>query len=299
MKVGLMGFGRAGRSVARILLESKETNLQWVIRRSSVLEHRSVPEFLGVQSDEPGLIYRTSEFTADELLGKYPVDFIIDFSSDSGLEYYGEAAAGHGAGIVSAVSQYSPEQLRFLQNLAERITVMHSPNITLGINFLIIAAKILKKIAPYTDIEIVEEHFKQKADVSGTARLMANTLGLPEESIKTIRAGGIIGVHEILFGFPYQTVRLRHESISREAFGNGILFAVKNLQGKPKGLYRMEDLLMPYFHLEEPASEISEAVKRPWWGFWPSSEENQAAPGPSSGQQRPEAGCSPDSPDGG
>ncbi len=265
MRVGLMGFGKAGRSVARVLLESKKTNLQWVIRRSSMLSHRSVPEFLGIDSDEPGLIYRTDEFAADDLFDTHPVDFVVDFSSGEGLDYYGEAAARRGIGIVTAVSQYAPEQLNTLRQFAERTIVMHSPNITLGINFLIIAAQILKKIAPYTDIEVIEEHFKQKTEVSGTARLIASTLDLPEESIKTIRAGGIIGVHEILFGFPYQTVRLRHESISREAFGNGILFAVENLEGKPKGLYRMEDLLIPYFHLEEPATQIATVIKRPWW----------------------------------
>ena len=269
MKVGLMGFGRAGRAVARILLESKETNLRWVIRRSSVLEHRSVPEFLGIQSDEPGLIYRSEEFTADELLDTHPVDFIVDFSSDTGIDYYGEAAVRHNTGIVSAVSGYSPEQLARLRALADHIPVMHSPNITLGINFLIIAAQILKKIAPYTDIEIIEEHFKQKADVSATAKLIAGTLELPVECVKTIRAGGIIGVHEILFGFPYQTIRLRHESISREAFGNGILFALRHLEGKPKGLYKMEDLLLPYFVPEQTTAELTEIIQRPWWKRWP------------------------------
>ena len=142
---------------------------------------------------------------------------------------------------------------------------MHSPNITIGINFLIIAAQILKKIAPYTDIEIVEEHFKQKTEVSGTARLVASALDLPEESVKSIRAGGIIGVHEILFGFPYQTIRLRHESISREAFGNGILFALRHLEGKPKGFYKMEDLLLPYFMPPQANVELSEIIRRPWW----------------------------------
>ncbi len=48
MNVGLMGFGKTGRAVASVLLESKITNLQWVVRKSKVLEHRSVPEFLGV-----------------------------------------------------------------------------------------------------------------------------------------------------------------------------------------------------------------------------------------------------------
>jgi len=265
MKVGLMGFGRTGRSVARVLLESKETNLQWVVRRSSVLLHRSVPEFLGVVSDEPGFIYKSDEFTAEELFEKHPVEAVVDFSSETGLDYYGRAAARRGISIVSAVSQYSSEQLDLLRHFSQITKVMHSPNITVGINFLIIAAQILKKIAPFTDIEIIEEHFKEKAEVSGTARLIASTLELPEESIKTIRAGGIIGMHEILFGFPHQTVRLRHESISREAFGNGILFAIRNLKDKPIGFYNMEDLLLPYFQLDRPGLDVMEAVQRPWW----------------------------------
>jgi 4-hydroxy-tetrahydrodipicolinate reductase len=268
MKVGLIGFGRAGRAVASVLLLSKETNLQWVIRRSSVLEHRSVPEFLGVDSDEPGMIYRKDEFTAEELFTQHPVDMVIDFSSETGLDYYGRAAAKHRVAIITAVSQYHPEKLTQLRELAELTPVMHSPNITIGINFLMIAAKILRTIAPYTDIEIIEEHFKAKPEVSGTAKLIADCLDLPQESIKTVRAGGIIGVHEILFGFPFQTVRLRHESITREAFGNGALFAATNLQGKPKGFYKMQDLILPYFRLQEPEAEILAAGKTPWWRFW-------------------------------
>lgn len=241
MKVGLIGFGKTGRAVASVLLESKKANLQWVLRKSTTLEHRSVPEFLGVHSDEPGLIYSISEFSADELFEKHPVDVIIDFSSADGVDYYAEAAIKRGITVISAISAYPDNKLKLLSEIAEKIPVLHSPNITLGINFLMIAAKILKNIAPYTDIEIIEEHFKSKPEISGTAKKIAQTLDLPDESIKTIRAGGIIGVHEIIFGFPYQVVRLRHESISREAFGNGIIFALENLVGKDNGLYTMED----------------------------------------------------------
>jgi 4-hydroxy-tetrahydrodipicolinate reductase len=291
MRVGLMGFGRAGRAVATILLESKETNLRWVIRRSTLLTHRSVPEFLGVVSDEPGILYSVDEFTIDELLDQDPVDAIVDFSSDTGLDYYAAAAAERGITIVSAVSLYSAEQLELLRRLAEVTTVMHSPNITLGINFLIVAARILKKIAPAVDIEIIEEHFKQKVEVSGTARLIAAALELPDERIKCVRAGGIIGVHEILFGFPYQTIRLRHESIGREAFGNGILFALRHLEGKPPGLYKMEDLLLPYFHVEEQLQdEIIKIARQPWWKRWPISRTVSSAPanrGTSNGSRVP------------
>lgn len=215
MKVGLIGFGKTGRPVASVLLESKKTNLQWVIRQSSLLEHRSVPEFLGVASEQPALIYRRDELSAGELFDKHPVDVVIDFSSENGLDYYGDEAAKRKITIVSAISHYPDTKLEKLKELAKQTVVMHSPNITLGINFLMVAAKILKNIAPYTDIVVIEEHFKSKPEVSGTAKIIAKELDLLDEDIKTVRAGGIISVHEILFGFPYQTVRLRHESITR------------------------------------------------------------------------------------
>jgi 4-hydroxy-tetrahydrodipicolinate reductase len=268
MRIGQLGFGRAGRPVASVLLESKKTRLEWVLRKSRALEHRSVPEFLGVPSDEPGLIYPVDEFSAGELLDRCPVDVIVDFSSETGVYYYGEEAKRRGITVLTAVSHYPDETMDYIRDIAERTTVLCSPNITLGVNFLIIAARILKNIAPEADVEVVEEHFKKKREVSGTAKKIAATLDLPEEAIKTIRAGGIIGVHEILFGFPHQTVRLKHESISREAFGSGILFAVDHIQGRPAGLYTMEDLLVPYFRLDASEAELVREHKRPWWRVW-------------------------------
>lgn len=249
MKIGIVGFGRTGRAVAATLLEAEDVSLQWVLRRSRVLEHRSVPEFLGISHDEPGLIYSKEEYTARELLDLLPVDVIVDFSSEDGLDYYGEAAADRGITIISAISEYPAAQIARLRELSKKTVVMYSPNMTVGINFLVIAARILKKIAPYTDIEIIEEHFKTKPEVSGTAKVIARELNIKSKDIKTVRAGGIIGVHEIIFGFPFQTVRLKHESITREAFGNGVLFAIENLRDKKKGFYTMDRLLEPYFKL--------------------------------------------------
>ena len=99
-------------------------------------------------------------------------------------------------------------------------------------------------------LEVIEEHFKNKKEVSGTAIKISETLSLPSADIKSVRAGGIVGRHEIIFGFPYQTVRLIHESIQREAFGSGALFAAKNLVDRKKGFYTMENLLIPYFNLK-------------------------------------------------
>ena len=78
----------------------------------------------------------------------------------------------------------------------------------------------------------------------------------PKKTSRPCGSGGIVGVHKILFGFPHQTVRLKHESIVREAFGNGILFAIQNLQEKPRGFYTMENLLLPYFKLQDSVEDI-------------------------------------------
>ncbi|SHL29394.1 dihydrodipicolinate reductase C-terminal domain-containing protein [Flavobacterium chilense] len=247
MKIGLIGFGKTGKSVASILLENKKFCLEWVLRQSTVLEHRSVPEFLGIQSDEPGLIYSSSKTTIEELLDKHPVDVIIDFSSNEGIYTYGELAANRKIKIISAISHYKDKELKLLKKLAHKTTVFWSPNITLGVNYLLFAAKFLKKIAPWVDIEVNEEHFKKKQGTSGTAVKIAEALDVDTDNINSVRAGGIVGKHEVIFGFPYQTVRLIHESISREAFGNGVVFVAENLEDKQKGLYNFEDILSPYF----------------------------------------------------
>ncbi len=76
-------------------------------------------------------------------------------------------------------------------------------------------------------------------------------MDINKTEINFVRSGGIVGKHEIIFGFPYQTVRLIHESIMREAFGNGVIFVAQNLANKGNGLYNFEDLLIPYFHLND------------------------------------------------
>lgn len=247
MKVGLIGFGKTGKAVANVILQNKEFCLEWVLRRSSLLESRSVPEFLGVESDEPGLIYSSSKISIIELLDAHPVDIIIDFSSETGIHTYGNIAVERNIKIISAVSHYEEKEQKLLEKLSEGTTVFWSPNITLGVNYLLFAAKFLRKIAPWVDIQLIEEHFKEKKEVSGTAVKIAEALDIKKSDINSVRAGGIVGKHEVIFGFPYQTVRLIHESISREAFGNGVIFVAENLKDKKPGLYNFEDILLPYF----------------------------------------------------
>lgn len=176
------------------------------------------------------------------------MDIIIDFSSTKSIYTYGKTAAKKNIKIISAISHYGENEKSLLKELSLETVVFWSPNITLGVNYLLFAASLLKNIAPGVDIEVVEEHFKAKSGISGTAVKIAETLDIDTESINSVRAGGIVGKHEVIFGFPYQTVRLVHESISREAFGSGALFVAENLKNKLNGLYNFEDILRPYFY---------------------------------------------------
>jgi 4-hydroxy-tetrahydrodipicolinate reductase len=119
-----------------------------------------------------------------------------------------------------------------------------SPNITLGINFLILAAKLLRNLAPFADVEILEQHFKEKNEISGTANKIAESLDINNDHITSLRLGGIVGHHEVIFGFPYQTVRLIHNSIERKAFGTGAAFALNELANCANGFYTFDEILL-------------------------------------------------------
>ena len=244
IQVGLWGFGKTGHLVANEFLNDKRFDLSWVVRKSTADHHKYASRLLGQECDAGEII--SIEDIGPSFFREHPVDVLVDFSSSRGVHAY-QHAAEEGIPIVSAISQYEKEDLALLESLAQKTPVLYSPNITLGINVLLIAAQILQKIAPRADIEVVEEHFKNKPETSGTAKKIAKLLQLDDEHVNSIRVGGIVGRHEIIFGMPNQTIRLSHESISRASFGQGAIFAANFLVKQPPGLYSMEGIIADMF----------------------------------------------------
>jgi 4-hydroxy-tetrahydrodipicolinate reductase len=238
IKVGLVGFGKAGQAVAQVLQEDPRYELCWVARNS-------IPEPVQVSPGVslPAACLATPAAWSD-WLDAHPVDALVDFSRPETLHLYGEQVQRRGLMLVSAISAYSAADLAYANSLAAGARVMCSPNITVGINFLIMAARLLRKIAPFADVEIVEQHFREKPEVSGTARKIAQSIDVEENHITSLRLGGIVGQHEVIFGFPYQTVRLIHNSIERRAFGTGAAFALAELAHCENGFYTFDDLLL-------------------------------------------------------
>lgn len=237
MKVGLVGYGKAGSAVAGVLQQDPRYDLRWVATRSGM---PGVAHVHGAQL--PMVPLQAENF--GNWLDAHPVDALVDFSSADSVAVYGEYVRRRGLMVVTAISSYNTEQLAYIEALGAHAPVLCSPNITVGINFLIMAAKLLREIAPFADVEILEQHFREKPEVSGTAKKIAQSLAVDDDKIVSMRLGGIVGHHEVIFGFPHQTVRLIHESIRREAFGTGVAFALGELQQCDNGFYTFDHLLM-------------------------------------------------------
>jgi len=258
IRVGLFGFGRTGKIVANEFVKDNSFSLKWVVRKTHKDEHKFATDLLGFEFEE-GEIFSVDEIPArkqaggnDSFFKNHPVDIIVDFANSIAVNHYAKAAE-LGTKIISAISNYKEKDLETLSSLSSKTAVLYSPNITLGINFLLIASQILQKIAPHADIEIVEEHFREKQDISGTAKKLASVLNLDQvKHVNSIRVGGIVGKHDVIFGLPNQTIRLTHESISRAAFGQGAVFAAKWLIDKPAGLYSMEYIITDMFKRNIP-----------------------------------------------
>ncbi|MEK2688584.1 4-hydroxy-tetrahydrodipicolinate reductase [Bdellovibrio sp. GT3] len=245
LKVGLFGFGRTGAVVAGEIAKDPDLSLQWICRRNVENTQHFASRVLGYDSDFAPFI--TADHLTEEFFKSHPVDLVIDFSTGTTTQVY-EKLAQHGIKIVSAISNYNDSELNRVKSISNNTSVLYSPNITLGINWLLMASKILKSMIPHADVEVVEEHFRQKKDISGTALKLAHHLDLdPNEHVNSIRVGGIVGKHEVIFGLPYQTIRLTHESINRAAFGTGAIFAAKWLRDQPHGFYSMEQVLQQSF----------------------------------------------------
>ena len=84
--------------------------------------------------------------------------------------------------------------------------------------------------------EIVELHHEAKRDApSGTAKATAERMG-GEPQIHSIRLPGLVAHQEVIFGGQGETLTIRHDTTSREAFVPGVLLALEKVRELPAGL---------------------------------------------------------------
>jgi 4-hydroxy-tetrahydrodipicolinate reductase len=84
--------------------------------------------------------------------------------------------------------------------------------------------------------EIVELHHATKVDApSGTAKATAARIG-GDVPIHSVRLAGLVAHQEVIFGGPGETLTIRHDTTSREAFVPGVLRALERVRELPPGL---------------------------------------------------------------
>lgn len=195
-------------------------------------------------------------------------DAIIDFTSATDFESRMDYAVDKQIPIIECSTGLSEEQMDYLKKASEKVAVLKSANMSLGINLLM---KLLKEAAVKLagdgfDVEIVEKHHNQKLDApSGTALALADSINeamddryeyiydrsqvrqkrdKKELGISAVRGGTIVGEHEVIFAGTDEVITFKHTAYSRAVFAKGSITAAKYLKGKAAGLYDMSDVLL-------------------------------------------------------
>lgn len=228
LKVGLLGYGRTGRIVAEYLEKQKDVALKFVIKNNPYKHPR-----LNVYT----------HFDLGDAIEQYRPDILIDFTTKdatiANLAVLAEVEFKRG--IVIATTGFVDDEIEIIKSYKKKFSIIWAPNISSGINLLIRAAMIISEVWKDADVHIIEEHFRQKRDISGTALRIRDRLNKGE--ITSIRSGGTVGVHKVIFGRENQKIEITHQSHSRYVFAAGALRVAKWLSTVKRDFYRMEDYI--------------------------------------------------------
>ena len=193
-------------------------------------------------------------------------EVIIDFSNPSTLDELLEYALVNNVALVLATTGYDDAQIQKIQSAAQQIPVFFTFNMSLGINLLVeLAKKAATILGGQFDIEIVEKHHNQKLDApSGTALALADSMNealgneyeyvydrsqvrkkrdVKEIGISAVRAGTIVGEHEVIFAGTDEVIEFKHTAYSRSVFAKGAVEAAKFLAEQKRGMYDMGDVI--------------------------------------------------------
>jgi len=168
-------------------------------------------------------------------------DVVVDFTVyPISRQVAGEAIRAGARVVVGATGWPEADVISFRDAVeSAKLGASIVPNFAIGAVLLMRLAEIA---APhFRGVEIIEMHHDQKKDKpSGTARLTAERIesvapALGKVPIHSIRLPGLVAHQSVLFGAPGQTLELRHDSLARESFADGILLAIRDVM-KRRGL---------------------------------------------------------------
>lgn len=229
MKVVLVGYGKMGKEVESVLLESGYEVI--------------------------GMIERGGDF---DIIRE--CDFVVEFALPDATIPSLETSKKYGKKYVLGTTGHTTEQLERIREFGNFIPIVHSSNFSVGV-FLLKEA--IKTLIPYIkdwDVEIVEIHHKWKKDSpSGTALSIAKLFGREITKCRTgerkkgeigvfgIRGGDVFGEHTIYVFSEGERIELSHKLSSRRALAKGVIISLEFLKGKDKGYFTFDEVLRESF----------------------------------------------------
>lgn len=240
--------GKMGQVISRIVAETEGMELA-----------AGVDKFMGRENPYP--VFENIDAC------DVPVDVVIDFSNASAVDGLLEACERKQLPVVICTTGLSEEQVQKIKKTSEKVAVLRSANMSLGVNLLLkLLQDAAKVLAPAGfDIEIVEKHHNQKVDApSGTAIAMADSINealnneyaynydrsserkkreKKEIGVVAVRGGNIVGEHEVIYAGEDEVIEFKHTAYSKAIFAKGAVAAAGFLAGREAGLYDMSDVI--------------------------------------------------------
>lgn len=254
IKVCISGLGRTGKEIAKCIMNQTDIQLVSVIcSPDSKNMNKDLGEILEI--GDTGILIHSSE-NLEQVIFRNKPDVVIDFSNAKSALDNARIFSKYRVNIVIGTTGFSNYELKKLFVLARKYKngIVYAPNITLGVNVLMLLTNLTASLLSNYDFQITEVHHKNKLDSpSGTAKKIAGEIqsGLKNKGvfvseadlhINSVRAGGIIGKHEVMIVGDDDKIEISHESFSRKAFAQGAIRAAQFIH-KKSGYYEMRDVL--------------------------------------------------------
>ncbi len=196
-------------------------------------------------------------------------DVVIDFTQPKSIFENAKYCLNNGIKIVIGTTGLTDEQLDELRELsnAQNTGCLIAPNFSTGAVLMMMFAK---QAAKYFDnAEIIELHHNQKKDApSGTAIKTAQLMAEEKTSFMTgncaevetiagarggtsysdikihsVRMPGYIASQEVIFGSNGQIFKIRHDSMDRKCYMQGVLLATRHVADKNDFVYGLENIM--------------------------------------------------------
>lgn len=238
--------GRMGQAIARLALADGTFALAGALEAKG---HPALGQDYGTLLGQPAPVKVL--VSADEEGALKASDVMIDFTSPEATVAHVQWAQRVGKPLVIGTTGLSAEQQAALKTASQKIAIVFSPNMSIGVNVLFeLAALAAQRLGKGYDVEVVEAHHHHKKDApSGTAKRLAEVLAQARAQetsaipVHAVRAGDIVGDHTIILAGPAERLELTHRAHSREVFAQGALRAAQFVITQRPGLYDMGAVL--------------------------------------------------------